>query len=149
MKELTMADSILALKNKLSEVEIMSDNLAKVVEKEIIGLIKKTSEENGNKELEVPIIQFRVFFDQCADESFPTIGYSIMINPKEKFTPAKFVNFNHHFLKEDVKASIGSERMKIAFAIKKAISEIMEDDFLVQILVDNLGYNHITVDLRK
>jgi hypothetical protein len=148
MNESILSDSISALKNKISEVENMSENLAKVVEKELIELIKKTSADNGNKELEKPIIQFRVSLDKAADENIPTIGYGIMINPKEKFTPAKFVNFNYHFLKEDVKSSIGNERMKIAFAIKKAISTIMEDDFLVSILVENLWYNHITVDLR-
>lgn len=146
-----ISEGIAILKQKQKEISNLSENLAKSIEQELINIIKKTALELNNFDLAEPIYKFKVIFDQCADENTPTISYRITLEPKEKMKSENFVNFSNHFFRNnnEMKEKIGKERMNVALKIRNAILPIMDDHYLVDILVNELHYNHVTVDLTK
>ena len=147
--ESTLSIGLEKLKQKQEEIYNISEGMAKEIEKQIILIIKTTASELKNNEMAEPIAKFKVMFDQCADESEPTIGYSITLKPKEKMQTEKFFGFSNQFMKEETKDLIGKERIQLALKIKRELQPIMGERFMVDILIDHLWYNHITVDLTK
>lgn len=141
-------EQVKLLEQKEKEIEAISVNLALSIEKEIISLVKNKAKELGNDELEAPIFKFKVYFDRCADENYPDIAYRIMVEPKVKFNPEKFIRFERRCF-SDTQPQITQEQSDIAFALKRVISVFMQDSKMVEIMVNHLDYNQIVVDLLK